>query len=139
MQEVEKKILEMFIDENQLLSVKQIKNELGMVLVKDITVEQILERMCASNMLQLKFDGAIKYSLPMKFENIPINSLNKPSRLASPNGVNTVHKIKCPTCNSTDVTKISGANKVGAVALFGVFSMGHISKTFKCNKCGYKW
>lgn len=47
--------------------------------------------------------------------------------------------IKCPTCSSTNITKISGANKAGSVALFGIFSMGHISKTFKCNNCGYKW
>jgi len=48
-------------------------------------------------------------------------------------------KINCPTCKSNDVDKISGANKVGSALMFGVFSLGHISKTFKCNKCGYKW
>ncbi|MEG1657221.1 MAG: hypothetical protein RR292_07080, partial [Christensenellaceae bacterium] len=47
--------------------------------------------------------------------------------------------IKCPTCGSTNVSKISGTNKVGSAALFGIFSLGHISKTFKCNNCGYKW
>lgn len=47
--------------------------------------------------------------------------------------------LKCPTCGKAKVHKISGANKVGSAALFGVFSIGHLSKTFKCDGCGYKW
>lgn len=46
---------------------------------------------------------------------------------------------KCPTCNSTNLQKISTGNKVGSAALFGVFAIGHISKTYKCLNCGYKW
>jgi uncharacterized membrane protein YvbJ len=46
---------------------------------------------------------------------------------------------KCPTCNSTDIEKISLKNKIGSAALLGVFALGKISKTFKCNGCGYKW
>ena len=46
---------------------------------------------------------------------------------------------KCPTCGSTNIEKISGANKVTSAVVFGVFSLGHISKTFKCKNCGYKW
>jgi uncharacterized protein (UPF0212 family) len=45
----------------------------------------------------------------------------------------------CPTCGSTNVEKISGVNKVGSVAVFGVFSLGHISKTFRCKNCGMKF
>ena len=46
---------------------------------------------------------------------------------------------KCPTCGSKDVEKISMGNKVGSAVLFGVFSLGHVSKAFKCKKCGNKW
>lgn len=46
---------------------------------------------------------------------------------------------KCPTCQSTNVAKISLANKAGKVALVGVFAIGKVSKTFKCNACGYEW
>jgi len=46
---------------------------------------------------------------------------------------------KCPTCQSTDVEKISLKSKVGKVALVGVFAIGKVSKTFKCNACGYQW
>ena len=45
----------------------------------------------------------------------------------------------CPTCGSTNIEKISGVNKVGSAALFGVFSLGHISKTFRCKNCGMKF
>lgn len=46
---------------------------------------------------------------------------------------------KCPTCGSTKIIKMSLANKAGSVALVGVFALGRISKTFKCNNCGHKW
>lgn len=49
------------------------------------------------------------------------------------------HQPKCPNCGSVFLKKISLKNKVGAGALFGVFAIGHIAKTFKCRKCGYKW
>lgn len=47
--------------------------------------------------------------------------------------------IKCPACGSARVAKIGKLNKVGAAAIFSVFAIGHISKTFKCKSCGYKW
>jgi len=47
--------------------------------------------------------------------------------------------IKCPTCGSTNVEKISTANKVGSALAIGVFSIGHISKTFKCRSCGMEF
>ena len=46
---------------------------------------------------------------------------------------------KCPTCSSTNIQKISGGSKAVKVALFGIFAAGAVSKTFKCNKCGYQW
>lgn len=46
---------------------------------------------------------------------------------------------KCPTCSSTDIQKISGGSKAMKIALFGIFAAGAVSKTFKCNKCGYQW
>ncbi len=46
---------------------------------------------------------------------------------------------KCITCGSRAVEKISLGNKAVAAGLFGVLSLGHLSKTFKCWECGYKW
>lgn len=47
--------------------------------------------------------------------------------------------IKCPTCKSENVNKISGASKMGSALMWGVFAAGKISKTYECKKCGYKW
>jgi hypothetical protein len=47
--------------------------------------------------------------------------------------------IKCPNCNSTNTEKISSASKVGSAIVFGVFAVGKLTKTYQCNKCGYKW
>lgn len=53
---------------------------------------------------------------------------------------NSVSNIpKCPVCHSPSIEKISLGNKVGSVALVGVLAIGHISKTFKCKSCGYKF
>lgn len=46
---------------------------------------------------------------------------------------------KCPICNSTNIEKISLGNKVGSVALIGVFAVGHITKTYKCKNCNAKF
>ena len=45
---------------------------------------------------------------------------------------------KCPTCQSTNIRKISGLESGVSIAMLGVFSK-KINKTFKCNSCGYTW
>ena len=45
---------------------------------------------------------------------------------------------KCPTCQSTNIKKISSAQRAGSIIGFGIFSK-NIGKTFECKKCGYKW
>lgn len=44
-------------------------------------------------------------------------------------------KVHCPYCNSTNVKKISGTERVASVAMMGIFSK-KINKSFKCNACG---
>lgn len=46
--------------------------------------------------------------------------------------------IKCPTCSSTKVKRISGTAKVAGAVAFGLFSKTARSQ-FKCENCGYKW
>lgn len=46
---------------------------------------------------------------------------------------------KCPTCGSTNLSKITATQKVGKAALFGLFAVGDMSKTWKCNNCGSKF
>lgn len=45
---------------------------------------------------------------------------------------------KCPTCGSTNIKKISTANRMVSTGLFGLAS-SKIGKTHKCNNCGYTW
>lgn len=45
---------------------------------------------------------------------------------------------RCPTCQSTDIKKISVASKAGSVALWGLFSQ-KVKKQWHCNNCGSEW
>ena len=45
---------------------------------------------------------------------------------------------KCPTCGSTNVERISTAQKAFGFALVGLFS-SNLGKTMHCKNCGYKW
>lgn len=49
-----------------------------------------------------------------------------------------LNKPHCPTCNSTNVKKISGLSKAGSVAMWGIFSQ-KVKKQMHCNNCGYEW
>lgn len=44
----------------------------------------------------------------------------------------------CPTCQSTNIKKISATSKAVSVGLFGIFSQ-KVKRQFKCNNCGYEW
>jgi hypothetical protein len=50
-----------------------------------------------------------------------------------------LHIPKCPTCESTDIIKVSIGAKGLAAVLIGVLSIGYLGKTFQCNNCGNKW
>ena len=45
---------------------------------------------------------------------------------------------KCPTCQSTDLKKVSTASKVGSVIIWGLLSQ-KVKKQWHCNNCGYEW
>ncbi len=49
-----------------------------------------------------------------------------------------LNKPKCPTCNSTNIKKISGLSKVGSVAMWGILSR-KVHKQWHCNSCGSEW
>lgn len=63
-----------------------------------------------------------------------------PQQIAYANAVarEALNKPKCPTCNSTNIKKISGTAKVAGAVAFGLFSKTARSQ-FKCGNCGYKW
>lgn len=45
---------------------------------------------------------------------------------------------KCPTCNSSNVEKISATKKILGGAMFGLFS-SDVRNMMCCKNCGYKW
>lgn len=45
---------------------------------------------------------------------------------------------KCPTCSSTDITRISTTAKVVNAGMFGLLGNKR-KKTFHCNNCKYEW
>lgn len=49
-----------------------------------------------------------------------------------------LNKPKCPTCNSTNLKKVSTTSKVVDTAVFGLFGTKRF-KQFHCNNCGYEW
>ena len=49
-----------------------------------------------------------------------------------------ITQATCPTCNSTNIKRISAASKAVGVGLFGIFSKTARSQ-FECKDCGYKW
>ena len=58
--------------------------------------------------------------------------------------LNKIHNMnnnnipKCPTCQSTNIKKISSTKKVAHGLTFGIFSKTAFSQ-YECNNCGYKW
>lgn len=61
-----------------------------------------------------------------------------PSVINLPLKQNIDNTPKCPTCNSTDIKKISTTSKVTNIAMFGLLGNKR-KKTFHCNNCGYEW
>lgn len=80
-------------------------------------------------MMKLKEDDPIEFQIKMKQLGVQPFDEPKPQQSDVP---------RCPTCNSMNVSKIGAAERIGAVALFGVFSK-KINKTYKCNNCGHTW
>lgn len=50
-------------------------------------------------------------------------------------GYNPTPLVRCPYCNSGNTRKITATSKAASVALFGVFSIGKVSKQWHCNDC----
>lgn len=46
---------------------------------------------------------------------------------------------KCPSCGSTNLSKITATRKILKVGLFGRLGTGDLGKTYQCNDCGIKF
>lgn len=63
------------------------------------------------------------------------SELPKEINCESKNQLNVPH---CPTCNSTNIKKISSTRKIAGALGFGLLSKTAKSQ-FECLNCGYKW
>lgn len=52
--------------------------------------------------------------------------------------ISNIPTPKCPTCQSTNIQRISTTSKMFDIMLVGHFSRAARSQ-FKCNNCGYMW
>lgn len=70
----------------------------------------------------------------------PLPSSLSPSEIAHNNAIaqDWQNKPKCPTCNSTNLKKVSTASKAVNTAVFGLLGTKRF-KQFHCNNCGYEW
>lgn len=51
---------------------------------------------------------------------------------------NKTYTPHCPTCNSSQIRKISVTSKAINIGLFGIFGNKR-KKQFHCDNCGYEW
>ena len=80
-----------------------------------------------------------KYNIEDVFHQFEIAYSKEPDVIkANQEAAELLKKPQCPTCQSTDVHKMSGIETGASVAVLGVFSR-KINKTFKCKHCGYMW
>ena len=88
---------------------------------------------------QCDFDSA-RLVCDCLIDGTPLPSTLSPAEIAHNNAIaqEWQNKPKCPTCNSTNLKKISTTSKVVNTAMFGLFGTKR-HKTFHCNNCGYEW
>lgn len=69
---------------------------------------------------------------------VETNEIPKVLNLKAQEKVEEKNTPKCPTCQSTNIEKISLTKKAVGGALFGLFS-SDVRKTMHCKNCGAKW
>lgn len=89
------------------------------------------DRKFTNAMTKLHDEDPIEYQLKMSQFKANLKQQER-------NKVEENNTLRCPTCNSTKVKKISATSKVIGASMFGLFSKTARSQ-FKCEHCGYKW
>ena len=82
-------------------------------------------------MTKLHDEGSIEYQLKMSQFKSQLNQ--QESSNSSQNNI-----LRCPTCSSTKIKRISTTSKAVGAFMFGLFSKTAKSQ-FCCEHCGYKW
>ncbi len=87
-------------------------------------------KICGTKMI---FNYKRKYD-----SNNGLNAIKDSNRTNNAQKNTMTNMPKCPTCNSTNVKRISGTRRWISAGLFGLAS-SNIGKTMECRNCGYKW
>lgn len=119
-----------FIDASELNDCPVCKKndweDLYLYQIKDVSTDESF----VNAMVKLRNENPVEYQLKMQqFE------MQKKQEKQLKNIERERNKLRCPYCNSANVKKISGTERVASIALFGIFSK-KINKSFKCNDCG---
>ena len=83
-------------------------------------------------MIELKKTDPIEYQLKISQFKTQLKQQESSKKTEDDN------RPKCPTCGSTDLSKISTMSKAGSVFMWGLFSQ-KVKKTWHCNNCTYEW
>lgn len=113
---------------------------LGFLIGTIILIKDYKDKLKKYNYILANFEEYQKeqYKKKMEWERNMGVTQKKVDRKSNPGisaSYSTSMKVECPYCHSKNTRKISGASKVGNVALFGIFAAGKVSKQWHCNQC----
>lgn len=86
-------------------------------------------------MIDLKKKDPIEYQLKLNQFKV---QLEQQQSMTAQVSQQSSAQIKCPTCGSTNIKKISASRKLAGAIGFGLFSKTAKSQ-FECVDCKYKW
>ena len=95
-----------------------------------VTIENISKDISfIEAMINLKQQDPIEYQLKMsQFKSVQAQQSREKEK----------SEPHCPHCKSTNISKIGTGERIGSIAMLGIFSK-KINKSFKCKNCGYTW
>ena len=113
-----------YIQENEMLTDKEIEN------IATALIEELVKT-------SPEFD---EYLFKHRDEILAKQSAEFDSKLAHGKAVleEKSRSPKCPSCGSSNISKVGVVNRAVSVKIFGLAS-SKIGKTHKCNNCGSMW
>lgn len=109
--------------ENKLVNIDFDANDFKTI-IKISTDESFIQAM-----IDLKEKDIIEYNLKMSQFKAQLSQTQAREESGKPH---------CPHCKSTNISPIGTGERVGSIAMWGVFSK-KINKSFKCLDCKYTW
>lgn len=135
-----------FLDNDKILSVEELALENNRVFLEENGYKTTWEytRACEQKVIDeviSKLDTFDKYAMYDRLERLRLRrekQYQESQRFESELQNKRQTRVKCPTCSSTNASKIGGVERATSVFGLGLFSK-KINKSFKCKSCGYTW